>query len=190
MHPMRRAPVILLILPILALVLAACAPAGTGGGNESNDATTAPMSSEPMSSEPMTPGASGSLDLASDDPSDEIGEPTGRVDIDDVLTDPASFAGGDEVTIAENVEEVLVEETAFVISGTMVEGNLLVVLTPDAEIEKEIQVDRVVDITGTIVAIDELESTDAAVSTDDPEVSGFDGEYAIVATVIGDPLAD
>lgn len=170
MQWMRRA---IGILPPLVLVLAACAAPGTGGG-DTNGGTG---SLEPM--------ASGSP-AASDDGAAGIG----RVDIGDVFADPSSFAG-QELTVLGRVDAVLINGTAFLTSPSAEPDGLLVILADDATVEKDVAEKRVLWITGTVVPFtsEDLASAGASVSTDDASLADYTGEYVLVATQIGDPLA-
>lgn len=179
MHRMHRALGILTTLALLT-VTAACAAPGTGGGSSSND---------PGSAAASMPAASGDLSTDAASPtagtSDADGE---RVSIDDLLTEPSLFADG-EITVSENVDEVFVEDQAFLFTGTEVEGQLLVVVIPDAPIEKEIEVDRVVNATGMVVPLTAEDLEAAGVPVDDEIIEAVEGNAVLVATAISDPLA-
>ncbi|MGH2380752.1 MAG: hypothetical protein ACRDG7_05975 [Candidatus Limnocylindria bacterium] len=185
---MRRA---LGILPMVAFALAACAAPNSGGGAGDNESQqqTMPAASHDMAASSM-PSASGAP--ASAPPSDDVtsSEASARVAIDDVLTDPAAFAD-EEITISENIDAVFVDDLAFLFGGTEVDGQLLVVVTPDAPIDKEIEEDRVVTVTGSLVPFtaEDLEAAGAGISIDDEMLAGFEGDLVLIATAISDPLA-
>lgn len=185
MHRMHRALGILTILA-LAIAMAACAAPGTGGGTSSDDPTSA---STTGSAEANMPSASGAVpsDGASAAPGIASGDGE-RVSIDDLLADPSLFADR-EITVSENIDEVFVEGQAFLFSGTEVEGQLLVVVTPDAPIEKEIEVDRVVTATGMVVPLTAEDLEAAGVPLDDEIIAAVEGNAVLVATAISDPLA-
>ena len=70
----------------------------------------------------------------------------------------------------------------FLFSGTEVEGQLLVVLTPDATIEKTVQANRVVNVTGSLVPFtaEDLEAAGAGLSLDDDALAEFEGDIVLV----------
>ena len=166
--------------------MAACAAPGSGGN--ATDAETDPsMATESHDMSTTVPSA----DDASASPASSGGEASdgARVAIDDVLADPAAFEG-QEITLSENIDQVLLEDVAFVFSGTEVEGQVLVVLTPDAAIEKEVQTSRVVNVTGTLVPFtaEDLEAAGAGLSLDDEALAEFEGDLVLVGTQVADPL--
>jgi hypothetical protein len=165
MNRMRRT---LGILPVAALVLAACAAPGTGAGD--SDTSPAASATSPAASAPAS-------DVA------------GRVDIGDLYADPGAFAG-QEVTILGRVDAIAVEGGAFLTSPSGEEDGLLVVLAEDATIDKEIAEKSVLWITGSVVPLsaEDLEAAGAAVSADDAGLADYAGEYVVVANEIGDPL--
>lgn len=171
MARMRRA---LGILPITALLLAACAR-GTGAGG--SDASMAP----PMSS---SGGSSASASAAA-----SVGESpaAGRIDIGALVGDAASYEGQD-VTILGRVDSVLADGQAFTTSANGDDDNILVIVGDNATIEKDITEKAVVFITGTVVPFtgDDLAAAGAAIGAD--QLSDYQGDYAIVATDIADPL--
>jgi hypothetical protein len=168
-------------------VAAACAAPGTGGSaaDSETEPSMATASHDMSASTPPSAGAASSIPAASG------GETSsgGRVAIDDVLTDPASFEG-QEITLSENVDQVFVEDVAFLFSGTEVEGQILVVLTPDATIEKTVQANRVVNVTGSLVPFtaEDLEAAGAGISLDDDALAEFEGDVVLVGTEVADPL--
>ena len=179
MHRMHRALGILTTLSLLTLT-AACAAPGPGGGSSSN---------APGSAGANTPATSGDLSTDAASPTSGTGDADGeRVSIDDLLTDPSLFADR-EITVSENVDEVFVEDQAFLFTGTEVEGQLLVVVTPDAPIEKDIEVDRVVNATGMVVPLTAEDLEAAGVPVDDEIIEAVEGNAVLVATAISDPLA-
>ena len=179
MNRLRRA---LGVLSILALALAACASQGTGGG-ATDEATGMAAGSHAMSSA-AAPNASG----ASTSPSAEASTEE-RVWIDDVLADPAAFED-QQITISENVDAVIADDAAFIFSGTEVEGQLLVVLTPETTVNEKPEVNRVITVTGTLVPFtaEELEAAGAPISIDDEALSEFSGNAVLIATEVNDPL--
>lgn len=179
MHRMHRA---LGILPILVLALAACAAPGTGGGGAA-DRTTEPATGQPAETNaaPSGTAAAGIDDTAEAD--------VDRVDIGVLAEDPAAFEG-QPVAVLARVDEVLVDGLAFMTSPSGTEENQFpVVITSDAQVEKEIEVGNVLWLEGSPVAFttDDLEAAGADVAAD--ELAGFDGEFVFVATSIADPLA-
>lgn len=172
---------------MIALVLAACAAPGGGEATVSEAPSTAAGSQDMAPSGAPSGGDASASPAASDDA--EASDASDRVAIDDVLTDPAALEG-QPITLSENVEEVFVEDLAFLFSGTEVEGQVLVVVTPDATIGKEIQADRVVTVTGTLVPFtaEDLEGAGAGVGFDDEGLAAFEGDVVLVATEVADPL--
>jgi hypothetical protein len=166
MNRMRRA---IGILPPLVLVLAACAAPGTGGGDDSSDMAT---TSAAASASTASSGA------------------TGRVDIGDLYADPAAFAG-QEVTILGRVDGLVGDRGAFLTSPSGEDEGLLVVPADDATVEKEAAQNRVLWITGIVVPFDSeaLAAAWTSVGVDDPALAEYTGDYAVVATELGDPLA-
>ena len=162
MNRMRRA---IGILPLLVLVLAACAAPGSGGRDDSSDMASGSASAAP-------------------------GGAVGRVDIRELYADPAAFAG-QEVTILGRVDGLVEDGGAFLTSPSGEEDGLLVVPADDATIEKEAAEHRVLWITGIVVPFDTEALAAAGTSTtaDDPALAAYAGDYAIVATELGDPLA-
>ncbi len=183
MYPIRR---VVGLLATLALVAAACAAPGSGGSVADPDADPSMAGSHDMSAS-MAPSSAEASSSPAASNSEAAGG--GRVSIDDVLTDPAAFEG-QEITLSENVDQVLVEDVAFLFSGTEVEGQILVVLTPDATIEKDVQANRVVNVTGSLVPFtaEDLEAAGAGLSLDDDALAEFDGDVVLVGTVVTDPL--
>ncbi|MCV0403572.1 MAG: hypothetical protein K5924_07645 [Chloroflexi bacterium] len=168
MHHSRR-PYGLAAIALLAL--AACAPAGTGAGDPLDP-----------SAPPVSPIGSGAADHE-----DEVAP---RVSIDDVLAEPEAHVDAD-ITIMENIDEEYVEDRAFLFSGTEVQGQLLVVLADGATIEKTIQPDRVVAVTGRIIPFttERMEAAGLDLTVDDEAVSRYGGNAVLVATHVADPLA-
>ena len=184
MNPIRR---VVGVLATLTLVTAACAAPGSSGSVA--DPETDP--SMATGSHDMSASTAPSAGDASPSPAASNGEASGggRVAIDDVLTDPASFEG-QEITLSENVDQVFVEDVAFLFSGTEVEGQILVVLTTDAAIEKDVQANRVVNVTGSLVPFtaEDLEGAGAGLSLDDDALAEFEGDIVLVGTEVADPL--
>jgi hypothetical protein len=161
MYPIRR---VVGLLATLALVAAACAAPGSSGSVADPDADPSMAGSHDMSASTAPSSAEAS-------------------------SSPAAFEG-QEITLSENVDQVFVEDVAFVFSGTEVEGQILVVLTPDATIEKDVQANRVVNVTGSLVPFtaEDLEAAGAGLSLDDDALAEFDGDVVLVGTVVTDPL--
>ena len=179
MHRMHRALGILTILA-LTIATAACAAPGTGEGS-SDDASSG-------SAPANMPAASGAVPSDAADAGPGTGGLDGeRVSIDDLLADPSLFADR-EITVSENVEEVFVDGQAFLFTGTEVEGQLLVVVTPDAPVEKEVEVDRVLTATGMVVPLTAQDLEAAGVPLDDEIIAAVEGNAVLVATAISDPL--
>lgn len=168
MNRMRRT---LGILPVAALVLAACAAPGSGTGDSSTDPAASPAA----------PGASSSAAAS--------GVP-GRVDIGDLYADPGAFAG-EELTVLGRVDAIAVDGGAFLTSPSGEEDGLLVVLAEDATVDKEIAERAVLWITGSVVPFtaEDLAAAGATVAADDAGLAGHAGGYVLVASEIGDPLA-
>ncbi|MDQ4035166.1 MAG: hypothetical protein M3153_04475 [Chloroflexota bacterium] len=183
MFSMRR---VVGLVAALALTTAACAAPGSSGSvaDPATDPGMAPGHDMAGSMAPSAGEATSSPAASSGEASDD-----GRVSIDDVLTDPAAFEGH-EVTLSENVDQVFVEDVAFLFSGIEVEGQILVVLTPGATIEKGVQADRVLSVTGSLVPFtaEDLEAAGAGLSLDDDALAEFEGDVALVATEVTDPL--
>jgi hypothetical protein len=152
------------VLPVAALLLAACAAPGPGGGDP---ASPIPSATDGGSAVP------------------------GRIDIGDLYADPAAFAG-QEVRILGRVDTVLVEDAAFLTSPSGEENGLLVAIADDARVDKSPVARSVLWITGTVVPLtaDDLAAAGALVSADDAAIADVSGEYALVATELGDPLTD
>lgn len=168
MHDLRRP---FALAAFAMLTLAACAPAGGGAGDPA-DPSTVPASPLP------TEGGNTADDVAE------------RVSIDDVLADPAAFVDAD-LTVMENIDEVYVEDRAFLFSGTEVQGQLLVVLEDGAPIEKAVQPDRVVAVTGRIIPFttERMEAAGLDLTVDDEVLARYGGNAVLVATRVADPLA-
>ena len=174
MQRMRRATGIL--VPALVLVLAACGSPDTGG--QASDGGSAAQS-QAMTSQPAAPAGSAA-------PSG--GETGGaeRVDVFTLTQDPGALAGS-EIRVLARVDEVVTDNEAFYTSpGGGEEGRLLVVVADDATVDKELAAGVNVFMTGKVTGIEDLAA--AGVSAEVP--SDYSGEWAFVATKIGDPLAD
>ena len=173
MNRMRRAAGII----TLTALLAACAAPGTGGG-PSEPASTVPADAGSMT-QSSSPGASG--------PS-ETGAST-RVDIGALSEDPSSFSG-QSIKVLARVDQVLVDGVAFLTSPSASdEGQLAVLIRPDAQVDKDTVEGNVVWVEGTVVGLNEQELADAGLDVTLDQLGEFDGEFAIVADAIGDPLA-
>jgi hypothetical protein len=185
MHRMHRA---IAVLPALVLALAACSAPGSGAGGD-DDQTTEPMGSMPAATESAPASSAMASGSEAPMPSGEAGT-ANRVDMVALAEDPSSYAD-QSVTVLARIDEVVVDDEAFVTSpsGTD-EDQLLVVLGDDARVDKDLDDGNVVWVDGTVVAIDDLESAGAELSGDDPQLADFDGDYAIVADGIRDPLGD
>lgn len=118
---------------------------------------------------------------------DEVAQ---RESIDDVLADPAAYVDAD-ITIMENIDQVYVPDSAFVFSGTEVQGQLLVVLSAGATVDKPIAADRVVSATGRVIPFtaERMAAAGLELTPDDERLSGFGGNAVLVVSHIGDPLA-
>lgn len=151
------------VLPVVALVLAACAAPGTGGGDLQSSAPTASAADGSAAPE--------------------------RVDIGDVYADPMAYAG-EEIRILGRVDTVLVDEAAFLTSPSGEEDGLLVVVADDATVDKVPAERSVLWITGTVVprTAEDLSAAGALVPADDAALAEVPGDVAIVATQLGDPL--
>jgi hypothetical protein len=185
MNRMRRA---LGIVPVVALVLAACAGQGTGSGATEDDAAM-PSGSHAMASStgPAASEAATTPAASADESAAAAGDD--RVAIDDVLADPAAFED-QEITISENVDEVFLDGAAFLFSGTEVEGQLLVVATPETTVNEQPEANRVITVTGTLVPFtaEDLEAAGAAIAIDDAALGDFSGNAALVAAETNNPL--
>jgi hypothetical protein len=113
-----------------------------------------------------------------------------RVDIGVLSADPEAFAGRD-ITLLARVDEVLVDDLAFVTSpsGTE-EGRMLVVVAPDAPADKEMRPGAMFLLEGTVVAVTPEDLQAAGVDLDAEDLAAFDGQFAFVANAAGDPLGD
>lgn len=161
------------ILPVLALVAAACAPAGMGGG-------TTNESGAPEGDTSAIPAPSASIGSEAD--------PTQRVDIGVVAEEPAALEG-QPIAVLTRVDDVLVDGRAFLTSpSASEEGQFPVVFSGDAKIGKEIAVGAVLWVEGSVVALiaDDLEAAGAEISPE--ELGGLDGEFVFVADTVADPL--
>jgi hypothetical protein len=168
---MRRA---LGILPVIALLLAACAR-GTGAG--ATDTSTEPSGSsanQPSTSASAAPSASEAVT-------------TGRIDIGALVGEAASYQG-QEVTVLGRVDSVLADGKAFTTSPNGDDNNILVIVGDNATVEKDIAEKAVVFITGTVVPFtgDDLAAAGAAIGVD--QLADYQGDYVIVASDISDPL--
>jgi len=176
MHRMRRAAGV----PALVLILAACAAPGTGAGGT-------PDQGEPSSSMTLT----GSSPPSSSVMASPQGEATGddRVDLSVLTADPGSFEG-QPLTILAKVDEVLVDGTAFLTSpsGTE-EGRIAVIVRPDGQIDKEPTAGAVVWVDGTVAGFSAEDLQAAGIDISPGDLGGFDGEFAVIADAVRDPLA-
>lgn len=173
MNRMRRAAGII----TLTALLAACAAPGSGGGGAAAGAsgTAAGLASANPST---SPGASDSTDTSS----------ATRVDIGALSDDPSSF-NGQQIKVLARVDQVLADGVAFLTSpAASDEGQIAVLIRPDAQVDKDIVEGSVVWVEGTVVGLTDQELSDAGLDVTLDELGGFDGEYAIVADAIGDPL--
>lgn len=179
MHRIHRA---IFVMPVLAFLIAACAAPETGG--QASDVAASPSTA---ASAGATTDASTDASAAAS-PADEATGPT-RVDLSALATDPSAFTGG-ELRILARVDEVTADDTSFLTSpSASEEGQILVVLADDADLGKSLEVGSVVWVDGSVVGAtsEELESAGAA-ATELPD--GYEGEYAIVASAVTDPLGD
>ena len=88
------------------------------------------------------------------------------------------------------VDQVLVDGVAFLTSPSASdEGQIAVVVRPDAQIDKEIVEGTVMWVEGTVVGLTEQELSDAGLDVTLDQLGDFDGEFAVVADSITDPLA-
>ena len=189
--PMRRG---FAVLPTIAIVVAACAGPGTSGSeaDSENSPSMAAGSHDMSSSAPSSSSSPGTGEPSASPAASDAGsggDVDARVAIDDVLTDPAAFEG-QPVTLSENIERVFIDDLAFELTGTEVEGQVLVVVTPDARVGKEIEADRVVTVTGTLAPFtgEDLHAAGAGIAIDDEALAEFEGDAVLVATEVADPL--
>ena len=172
MNRMRRAAGIL----ALTALLAACAAPGTGGGATASGIGTDGMTSTNPS---VSPAASGGT----------IDDTTTRVDIGVLSDDPSAFSG-EPIKVLARVDQVLVEGLVFLTSPSASdEGQIPVLVRPDAQVDKEIAEAGVVWVEGTVVGLTDQELADAGLDVSLDQLGEFDGEFAIVADAISDPLA-
>ena len=172
MNRMRRAAGIL----ALTALLAACAAPGTGGGATASGTGADGMTSTNPS---VSPAASGG---ATDDT-------TTRVDIGVLSDDPSAFSG-EPIKVLARVDQVLVEGLVFLTSPSASdEGQTPVLVRPDAQVDKEISEGAVVWVEGTVIGLTEQELADAGLDVSLDQLGEFDGEFAVVADAISDPLA-
>ena len=176
MNRMRRAAGIL----TLAALLAACAAPGTGGGATEPAGTSGAPTGEAASTNPsMSPAASGTSASAT----------AARVDIGAVSGDPSSFSGK-QIKVLVRVDQVLVDGVAFLTSPSASdEGQIAVLIRPDAQVDKDVVQGSVVWVEGTVVGLTDQELTDAGLDFSLDQLGDFDGDFAIVADAVSDPLA-
>jgi hypothetical protein len=168
-------------VPALVLLLAACAGPGTGAGG-STSASQAPGS--------MTPGASvGASGMASMPAASGEAAAGGRVDIGALTADPSTYEG-QTVTVLARVDEVVLEDRAFLTSPSASEdGQIAVVIKPDAQVDKAPTAGSVVWVDGTVVGFTAEDLQAAGIDLSPEELGGFNGEFVLVANAIRDPLA-
>ncbi|HET8776168.1 MAG TPA: hypothetical protein VFN76_00775 [Candidatus Limnocylindria bacterium] len=170
---MRRAAGIV----TLSALLAACAAPGTGGG------ATEPAGTGAAGAASMNPSSSPASSATA-----EEGAAT-RVDIGALSDDPSSFTGH-QIKVLARVDQVLVDGLAFLTSpSASEEGQIAVLVRPDAQVDKDIVEGTVVWVEGTVVGLTEQELSDAGLDITLDQLGDFDGEFAIVADSISDPLA-
>lgn len=170
---MQRTARAITTLTVSAFLLAACAATGTGGGDTSTSASPA-----------SSGGATASMPAAS-------GDATGvqRVDIGALAADPEGFAN-QRVTVLARVDQLLVDGAAFLTSpSASEEGQFAVVIKPDATVDKDLREGAVVWVDGTLVGFTADQLSQAGVDVTPDQLSGFDGEWVLVADAIRDPLA-
>lgn len=177
MHRMHRAAGVL----ALVVALAACAAPGTGAGPTDETKASGPAGSSAASE--ASAAASGSAPAAADTGADD------RVDMGALAADPGAVTG-EQVTVLARVDRVVVDGVAFLTSpsGTE-EDQLAVIVRPEAQLDKDIAEGRVVLVDGTVVGFTAEELQSAGVDIGVDELGDFDGEFAIVADAIRDPLA-
>lgn len=174
MNRMRRAAGTL----ALTALLAACAAPGTGGG-------AAASGTEAESATSANP----SMSVAASDDSAASTTGTTRVDIGALSDDPSAF-NGEQIKVLARVDQVLVDGVAFLTSPSASdEGQIAVLVRPDAQVDKEFVEGSVVWVEGTVIGLTEQELSDAGLDISLDELGDFDGEFAIVADAISDPLA-
>lgn len=166
------------ILSFVVVLLAACAAPGTGaGGSESQPAGSGDVNTS------SSAAPSGSAPAMAEEGS------VGRVDIGVLAADPSAFEG-QEIRVLARVDHVLVDGVAFLTSPSATdEGQLAVVIRPDAQVDKEIAEGGVVWVEGSVVGFSQEDLDGAGVDVSLDELGDFSGEFAIVADAIGDPLA-
>ena len=170
---MQRTTRAITTLIFSALILAACARPGTGGGT-----TSSALPESSGSATASMPAASGEATA------------TQRVDIGALAANPDSFEG-QNVTVLARVDKVLVDGTAFLTSPSASEqGQFAVVIKPDATIDKDIAEGTVVWVDGTLVGFTAEHLSDAGVDVTPEQLGGFKGEWVLVADAIRDPLAN
>jgi hypothetical protein len=172
MNRMRRAAGILALTGLVA----ACAAPGTGaGGTASGTDADSAASANP------------SMSVAASD--DSAASTTTRVDIGALSDDPSAFSG-QQIKVLARVDQVLVDGVAFLTSpSASEEGQIAVLVRPDAQVDKEFAEGSVVWVEGTVVGLTDQELSDAGLDISLDELGDFDGEFAIVADAISDPLA-
>jgi hypothetical protein len=174
MNRMRRAAGTL----ALSALLAACAAPGTGGG-------AAASGTEAESATSANP----SMSVAASDDSATSTATTTRVDVGALSDDPSAFTG-EQIKVLARVDQVLVDGVAFLTSPSASdEGQIAVLVRPDAQVDKEIVEGSVVWVEGTVVGLTDQELSDAGLDISLDELGDFDGQFAIVADAISDPLA-
>jgi hypothetical protein len=159
------------ILPPLVLTLAACAAPGTGGG-QLNETEFAGSPSAPASAFPSIASA----------------DTVQRIDIGALSGDPA-MVEGERVAVLARVDEVLVEGRAFLTSpSASEEGQIPVVIGPEAQVDKEIAVGGVVWLEGSVIGLTTDELGAAGVDTSPEDLGAFEGDFVFLADTVADPL--
>jgi hypothetical protein len=192
MHRLHR---VIGIAPMLVLALAACADPDAGGQGSADataagsaPAASAAGSASADSSTAASAGASGAGASATASGSATAGGEAQRVDISVLTGDPGAYAD-QEIRVLARVDEVVVEEESFYTSASASEADrLLVVVASDAQVDKELAAGGVVWATGTVVEAS-AEAMEGAGASSGELPEGYEGEYALVATAIEDPLA-
>lgn len=169
MHRMTRVATLM----ALVLLLAACTGSGVGLGGSPAPSTAA--SSGDASAMP-----SATADAGEDSPD--------RVDMSTLAADPGSYLG-QEIRVLARIDEVVSDGGAFLTSpsGTA-DGQLAVIIMPDATVGAEIAQRDVVWVEGTVVGVSAEDLHDAGVDLTPADLGGYTGEYAIIASDISDPF--
>lgn len=165
----------LTLAAVLALGLTAC------GENGTTDETASEAPTESVQASPTDDAA------ATEQPTATAGETatgTLSVPVGEVIAAPEAFLEG-EIAVTGQVEEELDDDNAFTVTGEDASEPLLVVNDGDVVLQEIDPGDRVL-VEGVFVEFDASAMADAGaeVSPDDEALSGYDGDYVLIATSV------